>query len=218
MGSRRLRRKSRFYYAGRVDRATESRILLIFRNDDICSNTNLMRLREMYEVIKQEHPAVRIISGVTLFSSGGTKGSIYDDIPFKDKPTNWFYGVDSFIKDISRVPGEIASHGLLHVDHSKISRDAQEMSILTSCNYLGTNLFIPPFNKFNADTVRICLNNNITIFNSKKWKSIEFEPFNTDHEYWYFHSWRYDKDTLRKAISVNSGNVGQLQADACISS
>lgn len=183
---------------------------MIFRNDDINPNTNLVHIREIYDKINSIHPGSRIISGVTLFSRGGIKGSVYDDIPFKDKPMKWLYDVDSVISNIDKIPGEIASHGMLHVDHSRLSKDAQEMSILTSCHYLKTKLFIPPFNRFNSVTEEICMENEIILIGGENWKSFEFQKFNPDHKFWYFHSWRFTINELKKALYVNRGLVGQL--------
>lgn len=190
---------------------------MIFRNDDISSNTNLVHVREIYDKIKSKYPTCRIISGVTLFSRGGIKGSVYDDVPFKNKPLKWFYDVDSVVSNLDRIPGEIAAHGTLHVDHTKLSRDAQEMSILTACNYLQTKLFIPPFNKFNDRTLDICVSNNIDLISGAVWKSLEFNKFDSNYKFWYFHSWRYTINQFKKAIYVNRGNLGFVQTNAPVS-
>lgn len=191
--------------------------MLIFRNDDVNPNTNILKLTRMYDDIINEFPDCRIISGVTLFSRRGSKGSVYDLIPFKDMGLDWLYKVDSVFSQVSRIPGEIASHGLFHVDHSKLSKDAQEMSILPSCNFLKTKKFIPPFNRFNNDTREICFKNNIEILSGPEWKSFEFQKFEEDHRFWYFHSWRFTQEELRKVLNVSSRDLGQLQTNINVS-
>ena len=174
---------------------------MIFRNDDVNPNTNLEALKSQYGLIWKLYPKSRIVSGVTLFAKNGSSEAIYDDIPFKDKDVKWFYDVNLFLSNLD-VRSEIASHGLIHVDHSKLSRDAQEMSILSSCNYLHTTLFIPPFNRYNTDTIDICHENNIRLVVGDMWKSFEFQKFNPEHKFWYYHSWRYDIRKLHEALSM----------------
>lgn len=182
---------------------------LIFRNDDVNPNTNYAELFECYKVIKELFPSCEIVSGVTLFSKTSNKGSVYPGVPFKDKPVDWFYNVDRFMDDLELIQfGKLASHGLFHVDHSKISYDAQEMSIISSCRFLGTDLFIPPFNRWNDDTIKICDDYALNLISMKgQWKSFEYEIFNSNHPFWYFHSWRFNVKELREVL--NNGTCSE---------
>ena len=161
-----------------------------------------MDLADIYATIRDIFPKAVIVSAVSLFCKENTKGSVYENVPFKNNPVKWFYNTDRIITELGKIPKSvIASHGLYHVDHSKLSFDAQEMSILGSCKYLNTNIFVPPFNKTNDDTVNICLDNGIEIYHkSQGWKNIEYENFDATHKYWYFHSWRWTKNSLRLAL------------------
>lgn len=173
---------------------------MIFRNDDVNPNTDLEELRDIYSEIYHKYPDVTIISGVTVFSGASTKQSIYEEVPFKHKPKTWFYKVKHVINSWF---GKVASHGLLHSDHSVLSKDAQEMSILTSCSYLDTDIFIPPFNRFNEDTISVCKENNIQLIGyNEKWLSLEHNNFNDQHDKWYFHSWRIHKEKMRNMLNV----------------
>lgn len=183
---------------------------ITFRNDDVSSNTDLDKLHAIYDVIRDVFPYADIVSGVTLFSKKGTKGSVYDEVPFKNKPTNWFYKADTFLNKFNTFPqSRMASHGLYHVDHRTLSQQAQEMSILGSCNYLKSNIFIPPFNRYNDDTVNICLDNKIELWNlDQGWKSLEYEPFDMTHKLWYFHSWRFTAHSIRNALYRTKNEAG----------
>ena len=173
---------------------------LVFRNDDVNFNTNKKSLASIYGVIHSIFPNAEIWSGITLFSQKNDKGSIYETTPFKNNNNSWFYSnADSFMHDYRHPLYKIASHGLYHIDHSKVSRETQEMSILGSCGYLKTNKFIPPFNKYNQDTLDICFDNNIDI-KVEGWKSIEHEKFTPEHKYWYFHSWRFTPNQLKEVL------------------
>ena len=181
---------------------------IIFRNDDVCANTDLMDLCKQYALIETLIPNVEIWSAVSLFSKFSGMGSVYPEVPFKDRELKWFYGIDDFLSNVEVIPGVIASHGLFHVDHTIIPVEMQEMSIVTSCNYLNTEIFIPPFNRWNEDTLGICQGNGIDLVAKYPWKSLEFNNFDPSHKYWYFHSWKWTPEKLRKALNGHSVKVG----------
>lgn len=187
--------------------------MIFFRDDDINPNSDFDNVDACYKVIKEILPDSQIISGVTIFGKTNTTGSVYPNPPFKNNITKWFYDVDLFILPIDLPDNIIASHGLIHVDHSKIGTDAQEMSILTSCRLLDSKIFIPPFNKFNEDTLQICHDNGIKILlTSEGWKSLEFNKFDKNYDKWYLHSWRYTPEKLREELNagITAGNSQQL--------
>lgn len=175
---------------------------IVFRDDDINPSSNYEDVICSYNVIKSFYPNASIIPCVTLFSRYNNKGSVYKDVPFKDRETNWFYNVDKFMLEYEYITKEnIASHGLFHVNHAKLSKDAQSMSILGSCNFLKTKLFCAPFNAYNQDTIDICLSNSINLINmTYPWKSLEHEDFDPNHGFWYFHSWRLLSSDLKRKL------------------
>lgn len=188
--------------------------MIIFRNDDVSANTDRKKLASIYGVIHTMYPDAEIWSCITLFAQNNFKGSVYLDVPFKDKETNWFYkNADSFVQEYRHPLYKVASHGLYHIDHSNVSRETQEMSILGSCSYLKTKIFVPPFNKFNQDTIDICFDNGITI-KTDGWKSLEHNDFDSNHKFWYLHSWRYTINALKDKLNADIANrkqLGQLQ-------
>lgn len=174
---------------------------LMFRNDDVTFNTDLSMLQDCYSVIRSFYGAAAIWSCVTLFCEHNRSGSVYRDVPFKNKKSSWFYSADKFIDKISDIPGtNLASHGLYHVDHSAIGYDAQEMSILGSCRFLRTSLFVPPFNRYNEDTIKICADNGIYLAKQGEWKSLEHDQFFNGWHRWYFHSWRFGPNKIKEAL------------------
>ena len=88
----------------------------------------------------------------------------------------------------------------MHIDHSKLDKSAQTMSIVTSCRYLGVDTFVPPFNKYNDDTVVVCMENGIRLVTRSHWKGLEYNDFTPDHKKWYFHPWRYTDESFEEAI------------------
>lgn len=175
---------------------------LVLRDDDINPSSNYANIIRTYNVIKSIYKDSTIIPCVTLFSRYNKNGSVYEEVPFKNQPTNWFYNVDKFMLEYEYVAKEnIASHGLFHVNHAKLSKDAQSMSILGSCHFLKTNMFCAPFNAFNQDTIDICVDNSINLINKTyPWKSLEHEEFNPNHKYWYFHSWRFSSQDVKRKL------------------
>lgn len=205
----------RVLHRNKIERVAEKP--LIIRNDDVNFNTSPSKLGEIYGAIHAILPDAEIWSAVTVFSGKNKKGSVYADVPFKDKDVNWFYKNTDCVMGNYRHPlFKIASHGLFHIDHSKVSRETQEMSILGSCAYLGTKIFVPPFNRYNQDTIDICFDNDITC-QILGWWSMEHNPFDIEHRMWYMHSWQWSAIKLKVYFdgylrnTKNSPDMGQLQ-------
>lgn len=181
-----------------------------FRNDDINMNTNFFELDDIYNAIHDLFPKAEIWSCVTVFSRANKKGAIYPKVPFKNKPFEYFLEVDR-VCDNYKPPKfvKVVSHGLWHLDHTDITTDLQEASIVTSCNLLGTSTFVPPFNHWNTDTEAICKKHDIQLIksyeNSKPnefiWKSLEHNKFDDKYSKWYFHSWSWSREGLVKHLT-----------------
>jgi len=186
---------------------------IIFRNDDVCKNTNIFKLKKVYDVLTTYFSDCRIINCINVISRKTNRGSVYDEVPFKDNPVKWFYDINQFMDKelIEQLPFEKASHGLFHVDHTKIHRDTQLMSIMGSTSYIGTTMFMPPFARWNEDTQSVCRQCGIKLLtDGRQWKSLEFEKFDPEHKFWYFHSWRFDQSTMRKVLDGHCINMAKL--------
>lgn len=181
---------------------------MIFRNDDISVNTNLEELIDIYNIILEFFPSAEIWSCITLFAQMNNNGSVYKNTPFKNNEIRWFYDKADDVLGSRIMPQlyTIASHGLYHVDHSKLHKHAQEMSILGSCGFLKSKIFVPPFNKYNKDTMDICFDNNIQMI-PEGWKNLENEEFDSRFQRWYFHGWRLTAKELREKLSADVAKV-----------
>lgn len=181
---------------------------MIFRFDDISPNTDFDDLAQQLDILRENFNA-KFIVGINILAKSNIVGSVYPNPPFKDRDKMFFYDVDRVInwgkiQSLNLDDEELCSHGLFHIDHSKLSRDAQEISILASCNFIGAKKFIPPFNRFNDDTKDICLSNGIDFINSDysvEWKNLETEKFDPSHQYWYYHPFRICAMDLAEKIS-----------------
>ena len=174
---------------------------IIFRCDDVNPNTDLVELGKMYSYITENFDS-EFWSVVSLFGRESGEGSVYPGVPFKDKDNGFFYDVNSFISKACYY-GKVVSHGLLHADHSRLQFDAQEMSIVASCRYLGTDVFVPPFNRYNSSTESVCNMNGIRLVKyTEGWRCLDHEKFDPNHKLWYFHPWRFNLKTLMEKLSL----------------
>jgi len=183
---------------------------MIFRIDDVTSNTNFFDLRAIVKKIHEMFYA-NVWACITPFSSPSPEGAVYPNPPFKLMGKSNFYNVRQFFDPTRQKIGDVTkvSHGLIHADHSSLQFDAQEMSIATSCKFIGANTFVPPFNKWNQTTEAVCRQHNIRLVKSEEegWRSLEHEPFDPSHDLWYFHPWRFDKESFSDALSLKRPNV-----------
>lgn len=182
---------------------------LIFRNDDLSPNSNINQIRQISQILLQKYHC-EIWQSVSFFAKGTYSGSVYPGAPFKDQPKKFFYDINKFLPNIHHLrnkmlPCKLVSHGLIHTDHSQLSWDAQEMSILTSCNLIETDIFVAPFGKWNEDTKAICEDNNIMLVGQEGWKSLEHNEFDPNHKQWYFHAWRFMTDEFARKINSTEG-------------
>ena len=174
---------------------------IIFRNDDVSMASNVWDVHDMYKTINNKLPDAEIWSAVTVFSKGRS-GPVNPKLMYsqsKDNPFDFFYDVDSVWR-YKRGFGKLVSHGLFHVDHSRLDFKSAEMSILGSCKFLETDIFIPPYGRVNDAVIDVCKKHGIKLelgYPLDGWKSLEFNKFDPTHEKWYFHSWRYTPETFK---------------------
>jgi len=176
---------------------------LIIRNDDVNPNTDARRIGETYSVIRSFVPDCTIWSCINFLGKTSEGESVYPELPLRNHPLDYFFDIDrASIRHLDKVDlGAIVSHGLLHVDHAKLSPDAQHMSIVTSCNYLKTKIFVPPFSSYNDDTEAICKHSGIHMTKpSDGWKSLESDRFDPRHKLWFFHSWRFTPEMMKEVF------------------
>ena len=182
---------------------------VVIRNDDVSMASDFDDIDKIYSIIREKIPNAEIWTAVTVFSQG-EYGSIYEDLPLVGKTKSFLYDVDRAwltlgknAKEFDDGLGKIVSHGLIHIDHTRLSYDATLMSMLVSCRMLNTRVFVPPFGRINGNVMQVAVEHNIEIeasFPLGRWKSIEFNDFDPKHEKWYFHSWRFTPDSFGRKI------------------
>jgi hypothetical protein len=172
---------------------------MIFRIDDINANSDIEKIVEMEEMILSRFPRAGIINCITILSGESDNGSAYQeikpwdaDLPKAGKMFN--------LEWTKLLKGEIASHGLWHIQHGKAGKELQEYSIRTSCEILETRYFCPPFIDINKDTVDICLKSGITIIGTeKKWINIERNEIGSN-DMLLFHPWKMSIEELKNKL------------------
>lgn len=162
----------------------------IFRFDDICLNSDIPKAIVMSKALQTHFPGCDIIWVVSLLSTKENDQRVFPSIWKAYSDYKIFYNVKQM--GIPKLPTDlgiqIASHGLVHVDHRLLTREAQEMSILISCSLLNIDKYVPPFNKWNHDTEIICDLANIHLIKFEDgWKNMKFEKCDDIHEKWYLH-------------------------------
>lgn len=176
---------------------------MIFRIDDICMNTNMVKVNEFVDVIRHHIPYdVTIWCCISPLIHSNAEGERVFPKVFKAMSNHKVhYEVD--VLGIPQIPNGCihANHGLLHVDHRLLGYEGQEMSIVTSAHLTKSNIFVPPFHKWNKDTELICKENRIALIKFEDgWKHILHNKYEPDDKFarWYFHS--FDLESPAKLV------------------
>lgn len=168
---------------------------MIVRFDDICVNTDLDNAEQLAGFCREMGAEVMWCIS-----------PLVHDIPVTESPERVFPGMLKAFSDFRRfykatrlgvppVPKGVsrASHGLIHVDHRLLDYAAQEMSIVVSCNLVGSRVFVPPFNKWDEGTEEVCDEHGIRLVKFEDgWRSCEHNQRSPHQRLWYLHSRRWD--------------------------
>jgi hypothetical protein len=182
--------------------------MLTIRIDDISVNTNQQKLKAMTDIILKKYPECQLILGVSLavFNLEAEADDLQKERVFPKILNAYSDHTKYFACEKIGIPkldprAKIASHGLVHVDHRLLSKECQELSILFSCSVLKTNIFIPPFNKWNRITSELCILHNIELIQFERgWQHLKYEKFLGTGRY-YFHTHDFTLPGFEKAIS-----------------
>jgi hypothetical protein len=175
---------------------------MLFRFDDVCANTDMEKLNAMAELVGKISDVQYSVSMLsTDMSAYSDKHREFTFLPIWKAYSDHrrFYGVDMF--GIPDMPSGVilSSHGLIHVDHRQMHREAQELSILVSCSILRSDVFVPPFNKWNHDTESVCKENDIHLQKFEDgWLGAEHNQFNISHQLWYTHSFNWTVERFKE--------------------
>lgn len=174
----------------------------VFRFDDVCINANMGTIYDVVAYLKDKFPDCRIIFGMSPLVHNNCGERVFPKILNAMSDYKNFYKVDSMgfpsLGDMASHV-ETAGHGLAHVDHRLLHFAAQEMSILVSCSLAKSKIFIPPFNKWNADTDKICKENGIHLVKFEDgWLSMEHNEYKEYQNLWYLHARDFDLASVMK--------------------
>jgi len=177
----------------------------IFRFDDICVNADMELHINIANQIKKVIPSAEVIFCVSPLvhdmsaETGKSKQRIFPKILNAYSDHRTFYNVDKC--EVPTFPEWItrAGHGLIHVDHRLLTKEVQELSILTSCSLSKSSIFVPPFNKWNEHTANICTEHSIKLVKFEDgWLCCEYNEYNPKHNLWYIHAREFTLQSFTK--------------------
>lgn len=177
----------------------------IFRIDDVCSNTNMEKLIKMIYLIQHYHPESETLIALSIFYFDCVDERVHPPI-FTPMSDNRNYYKTTKISDINKIKSDIsrhpdikfpenikyAAHGIPHSDHRLMSKTAQELSIIMSCSVCDSEIFVPPYNKWNKKTEKICQKNGILLIKFEDgWRHLLHNPVNNKINLYYFHTFDF---------------------------
>jgi hypothetical protein len=188
---------------------------MIFRIDDVSINTNQDKLLEMIRLLDEKFVHSRFLLGISPLVCNMQEHTdkrnerIFPSIFNAYSDHRIFYrvekcGIPDIVATLIKTYGnkiDLAGHGLIHVDHRLLTKEVQELSIVTSCNLIGAKTYIPPFNKWNADTVEICKEFNIHLIKFESgWKHLGYEAITNNYSSYYFHTHDFTLDEFKAIL------------------
>lgn len=191
----------------------------IFRFDDISPNTNLIKLSHMTEFLIKNNLFDEIWYCISLFAHDPEiqyhksepqktdleKERVFPNIfkAFNDYKN--FFLVDKFFNEFINLKKQIhkkvklVSHGLFHIDHRLLTKEVQEVSIMVSCNFVNSFIFVPPFNKFDGNTENICDEQGIKLIKwEDDWLHLKHNKYDKSHEKYYVHTFDLNEKEFYK--------------------
>lgn len=177
-----------------------------FRFDDICLNTDLEAAGRMSGFLKERFPDAPLlwcvsplVHDMSCEQDSVKRQRVFPAILNAHSDHRLMYRID--LAGLPKTPPnvEICSHGLVHIDHRLMGREAQELSIVASCSLLKCKVFVPPFNKWNADTESVCQEHGIRLVKFEDgWLSMEHNAWQPQHALWYCHPRAFTVGTFQE--------------------
>ncbi len=172
---------------------------MTFRFDDVCTNTDMDLHHDMTSYLFDKFPGCNVIWAISPLAHSGCGTRVFPKIWNAHSDYKIHYNLDKVsipeVKD-SRVIK--ATHGLIHVDHRLLTKEAQELSILLSASLVGAEIFVPPFNKWNKDTEDICKENGIKLIKFEDgWESMEYNTFGNRNNMLYLHAREWTLESFK---------------------
>lgn len=172
---------------------------MVFRFDDVCTNADMNTHHDMAEYLFNTFKKCRVIWAISPLTHSQCGARVFPKIWNAHSDYKIHYNLDKVsipeVKD-SRI--EKATHGLIHVDHRLLTKEAQEMSILVSASLIDAKIFVPPFNKWNTDTENICKDNGIELIKFEDgWESMEYNKFGKYNRLLYLHAREWTLESFK---------------------
>lgn len=169
-----------------------------FRFDDICINSDMDKAHDMANILHLRFPGCKVIFAVSPLVHRSIDERVFPKEYTAMSDYRNFYKPDALGLPKIEEWITIASHGLIHADHRLLDYNAQEMSILTSCSLTNSKIFVPPFNKWNKNTDKICNEHGIELVKFESgWLSMEHNNFIQGHQLWYLHHRAFTIESLK---------------------
>ena len=188
----------------------------MLRIDDISVNLDYERLTSFLQLVRSKYPQVSILLAVSPMvfdmskwepTSESTKERVFPAILNAMSDHRVYFkvekiGIPSWLHDVvDKYQCTLATHGLIHVDHRLLSRDLQELSVISSASLVNAKIFVPPFNKYNDETVEICHRNEIELIRWEDgWTHLGYHPFADNGRKYYVHLHDYPGEKLFSLI------------------
>lgn len=185
-----------------------------FRIDDVSANTNIDKLIEMIRIIKSVCIDNNILIALSpfVFQRGDERAfppvfTAMSDVKIFLKP-NTITNIQEIkrriaIEEFTNIT--YANHGLVHADHRLLSKGAQEMSIVTGASICNSDRFVPPYNKYDKNTIKICKKHSINLIKFEDgWKHLKVEQFDPhiSNNLYYFHTFDFTIDELKAKLKI----------------
>lgn len=188
----------------------------MLRIDDISVNLDYERLTNFLQLVRSKYPQVSILLAVSPMvfnmnkwepTNESTRERVFPAILNAMSDHRVYFkvekiGIPSWLHEVvDKYQCTLATHGLIHVDHRLLSRDLQELSVISSASLVDAKIFVPPFNKYNDETVEICHKNEIELVRWEDgWTHLGYHPFADNGRKYYVHLHDYPGEKLFSLI------------------
>ena len=170
---------------------------MLMRFDDISDNTDFDKLQSMIDTVLDIEGSKVLLCLSPFCSSEATDGWVFPRWLMAVSNISEFFKMDrisakaiDFCKSAMNGTGRIslAGHGVAHVDHRLLCRQAQELSICISSSIVGSLTFVPPFNKWNRDTEEVCCEHGVRLVKFEDgWRHVLYNKLNPTFPHYYIH-------------------------------
>lgn len=170
---------------------------MLVRIDDISDNCDFDKLQSMVDAVLDIIGARIMLCLSPFCSSNATDGWVFPRRLMAVSEVSEFFKMDTMsqraldfcreqIVNSSRI--SIAGHGIIHVDHRLLCKQAQEISVCISSSIVGSLTFVPPFNKWNSDTEEVCRKHGIRLVKFEDgWRHVLYNKKNDTFLDYYLH-------------------------------